>query len=138
MPSFPIAITDSQHQPVNLSQLTPVQRRTLLEDIKEGLFQVGVPQAADEAARPENMLGDDWSANYEVGSNTFTLQDLPDNKVNIVRQMQEIELKDFGGAFGGETHYAKVVVPPNGGRRRKTRKGKGKKSRKTRRGVSRR
>jgi hypothetical protein len=65
------------------------------------------------------------------------LKNLPDNKVDILRNMAKIEMLDYANYFDGETHYMKVVVPPGGGRRRKTRKPK-RKTRKTRRGVSRR
>jgi hypothetical protein len=129
MPSFPIEITDSQDQPVDVSQLDRDERTALLGMIKEELFQFGVPD--------ENlMLGDEWRVRYDGVAKKFMLNDLPDNKVDIVRNMAKIEMKDYGDDFGGETHYMKVVVPPGGGRRRrikKTRKSKGKKARLTRR-----
>jgi hypothetical protein len=136
MPSFPIEITDSQDQPVDVSQLDGDERRTLLGMIDQNLFQVGVPQEQGAVADENLMLGDEWRVRYDGVAKKFMLNDLPDNKVDIVRNMAKIEMKDYGDDFGGETHYMKVVVPPGGGRRRrikKTRKSKGKKARLTRR-----
>ncbi len=137
MPSFPIEITDSQDQPVDVSQLDDYERTALLDMIKENLFQVGVPQEQGAVVNEDLMLGDEWRVRYDGVANKFMLNDLPDNKVDILRNMAKIEMKDYADDFGGETHYMKVVVPPGGGRRRKTRKPK-RKTRKTRRGVSRR
>jgi hypothetical protein len=130
MAGFPIEITDSQHQPVDVSQLFEDQRIALSVGIKEEIFQMG-------ARNPNLMLGDGVRVRYVPGVRKFMLQNVPDDKVDIVRNMEEIELEDHTEAFQRETHYAKVVVPPGGGRRRKTRKPK-RKTRKTRRGVSRR
>jgi hypothetical protein len=126
MPSFPIDVTDSQRQPVDVAQLYEDERLALSVGIKEEIFQMG-------ARDPNLALGDEWSVKYDRVAGKFMLKDVPDNKVDVVRNMAEIELKDYGGAFDGETHYAKVVVPPGGGRRRrKTRKPR-RKSRLTRR-----
>ncbi len=136
MPSFPIEITDSQDQPVDVSQLDDEDRTNLLEMIDQNLFQVGVPQEQGAVADENLMLGDEWRVRYDGDAKKFMLKNLPDNKVDILRNMAKIEMKDYGNYFDEETHYMKVVVPPGGGRRRrikKTRKSKGKKARLTRR-----